>query len=233
MNARTLIASLLLVPAFGACAGPSTPARTPSGNVSPAVAAPATSITGKIKTSTQVSSVRLVFDGSTTRGPSVPVDNRTFTYPLPASVPDTLTQPITEQQFGIKECPENRQISNTGALVASASFADFFDGTSFVGYGAAGTVDGNLTTAHIWMYSSAATDVTSQVSCTNAQGVKRTDTVHLKLQTGWNATVLTVAENADGSETSSWYTQPVGETTWSLEVPLSTQEQEWPNLTGP
>lgn len=208
MRARDLVA-LTLLPALAACS----PGMPPSnGGDSGGVAAPTSQVSGQYTGTAPITSVKPVFAGtSTVRGPDVPVTNGAFTYALPTDASITsLAAPITPSTFGAAQCAGTTQtVSNPSAQVVQLAYFDTFNGTAAVGHTESGQMNGNTTTIYLWMYASAAVDVKRSESCTvGGHGLK--DSIDLHLAQGWNSVVGTNTVAADGSVTSTYYTQPVG-----------------------
>lgn len=216
------ITAVLLLPSLAACASTAPPSSSPGG-----VIAPATQAGGTLTANTKApDSGTLVLNGtSTVRGGSVPVVNGSFTAALPTGAAvDAIAEPITARQFGLSNCGANTdQIGNPNARVVRVSYFDLVQNGAVVGYAAAGTANGGTVTGHTWLYSTAATTVTSSKTCTDARGVLNRDTVDLRLVPGWNSTTITVVTNPDGSKTSTYFTTPLGAVTWQVyDLPSAT-----------
>ena len=206
MHTRLLIA-LLLVPALAACSAATTPSSTTGGTPS------ATGqVKGQITGSTPTTRVKAVLQGSSTvRGADTPVANGAFTYALPTDSSVTgLATGIGQSTFGAAQCAGSTQtVSNADARVVQLAFFDAFNGSAAAGHLEAGTPTGNTTMIYAWVYATAAVNVSRKESCT-VSGHALQDTLDLKLSAGWNSVVGTRTVAADGSVTSTYFTQPVG-----------------------
>lgn len=194
--------ALFLAPTLAAC-------NTFTPPESPAVIASTTTASGRITgMSTLPTSLKPVYNGST-RGATVPITNGAFQITLPdATAMNAIATPVTGQKFGDEaDCAGSTTYSNPDAKVVFLTYIDLFQDSTFVGYAAAGELQGETVNTYTWIYATAATDVRLKESCMKS-GKQTTDTVHLRLAPGWNSTVGQRMTTAT-SVTDTWYTKPV------------------------